>query len=449
MLAALFSQVLADKAFAINTEKILTADEIAAAQAQAATEALAARLKQQAADEAVALREKIAKKNADLQAIQNEIDTYQKWLNSARNESMTLKGAIQELDMERQKMGANINKTQNRIDSTNLNVEELSIEITNTEDHIKKSTESIAAVLRAVDQADQQSFVEMILSEDNLSGILDEKMQLIELGDKVNERVKELQKNKTTLTEQKGEQEAAVKKLANYKTSLADQKAILDSTERQKTAVLKATKNREADYQKILEENRQKKIQFENDLAAYEGQLTRQLSMDELPPATHDLLWPVDVPVVTQRFGITSDSGQLYASGSHNGMDLRASVGTPISSPAHGVVIGVGDTDVVCPKASYGKWVLVRLDMKLTVLFAHFSMVKVSQGQEVDAGDLLGYSGNTGYSTGPHLHIGMFASGGVKVGAFASQSCAGRTFTMPLPTVKPPYLDPSLYFPQL
>jgi murein DD-endopeptidase MepM/ murein hydrolase activator NlpD len=124
-------------------------------------------------------------------------------------------------------------------------------------------------------------------------------------------------------------------------------------------------------------------------------------------------------------------------------------LGTPVKSPGNGTVIGVGDTDVACPKASYGKWVLIKLDGGLTTIMSHFELIKVAQGQPVQTGDLVGYSGNTGYTTGPHLHIGMFASDGVKVGTLASKSCAGRTFTMPLPTAKPPYLDPALYFPSL
>jgi murein DD-endopeptidase MepM/ murein hydrolase activator NlpD len=139
----------------------------------------------------------------------------------------------------------------------------------------------------------------------------------------------------------------------------------------------------------------------------------------------------------------------LYASGSHNGIDLRASVGTALVSPGPGVVVDVGDTDKACPKASYGKWVLIRHTNGLTTLMAHFSLIKVTKGQSLTAGQLVGYSGNTGYSTGPHLHVTIFSSDGVKVGTISSKACSGKSLTMPLPTANPPYLNPLGYFPAI
>jgi murein DD-endopeptidase MepM/ murein hydrolase activator NlpD len=125
-------------------------------------------------------------------------------------------------------------------------------------------------------------------------------------------------------------------------------------------------------------------------------------------------------------------------------MDFRALPGTPIKAAAHGVVIGTGDTDMACRGASYGRWVMIRHKNGLSTLYAHFDLIKVREGQNVDMGDLLGYSGNTGYSTGPHLHFTVFVADAVNIQDFPSKSCPKAIFRIPV-AAQNAYLDPQAY----
>ena len=90
-------------------------------------------------------------------------------------------------------------------------------------------------------------------------------------------------------------------------------------------------------------------------------------------------------------------------------------MGTPIKSAQGGIVRDFGNTDAYRGCYSYGKWILVEHFNGLSTLYAHLSLIKVRKEQEVKAGDLIGYSGNTGYSTGPHLHFTVYATKGVKI----------------------------------
>jgi murein DD-endopeptidase MepM/ murein hydrolase activator NlpD len=114
-----------------------------------------------------------------------------------------------------------------------------------------------------------------------------------------------------------------------------------------------------------------------------------------------------------QAFGKTVAAKRLYVSGSHSGVDFRASVGTPVYAAGDGVVEGVRKSDLTCPRASFGKWVFIRYPNGLATVYAHLSLIKASEGQKVHTGDLVAYSGNTGHSTGPHLHVTVMASNGV------------------------------------
>ena len=143
-------------------------------------------------------------------------------------------------------------------------------------------------------------------------------------------------------------------------------------------------------------------------------------------------------------FGKTADSKRLYTSGSHSGVDLRASVGTPVKAMADGVVTGIGNTDDTCVGTSFGKWVFIQYNNGLASAYGHLSLIKASEGQKILRGEIVGYSGNTGHTTGPHLHVSVYVGSAVSVQKRPSTTCEGRVYTMPLAPTNA-YLDPLYY----
>ena len=109
-------------------------------------------------------------------------------------------------------------------------------------------------------------------------------------------------------------------------------------------------------------------------------------------------------------------------------------------------MVATGNTDAYKGCYSYGKWVLVKHTDGLSSLYAHLSYISVTEGTQVPVGGLLGYSGKTGYATGPHLHFTLFASDGVKLVKLgdikAKTNCAGATVPV-APTGA--YLNPMSY----
>ncbi|MDR1006374.1 MAG: M23 family metallopeptidase [Bacteroidales bacterium] len=83
----------------------------------------------------------------------------------------------------------------------------------------------------------------------------------------------------------------------------------------------------------------------------------------------------------------------------HTGVDIALNVGEPIYATFDGVV------RVAKVNGGYGKMILIRHYNNLETLYGHLSEIKVKPGQIVKAGDVIGLSGNTGTSTGPHLHF--------------------------------------------
>ncbi len=83
----------------------------------------------------------------------------------------------------------------------------------------------------------------------------------------------------------------------------------------------------------------------------------------------------------------------------HGGIDFAINIGEPIYAVFDGVV------RVAQVNGGYGNMILIRHYNNLETLYGHLSKMKVKVGQVVKAGDIIGYSGNTGFSTGPHLHF--------------------------------------------
>ncbi len=89
----------------------------------------------------------------------------------------------------------------------------------------------------------------------------------------------------------------------------------------------------------------------------------------------------------------------------HTGIDINGSMGDPIVASAGGIVISAGSM------GGYGNVVIIDHGAGISTLYAHQSTVASSVGQQVGQGEIIGYVGSTGYSTGPHLHFEVRVDG--------------------------------------
>ena len=93
----------------------------------------------------------------------------------------------------------------------------------------------------------------------------------------------------------------------------------------------------------------------------------------------------------------------------HRGMDIAGPYGTPIVAAESGTVIEANNYDSWGD--SWGYYVLIYHNGTYTTRYAHMSSMVVSTGQAVQQGQLIGYEGDTGNVTGPHLHFEVYENG--------------------------------------
>jgi murein DD-endopeptidase MepM/ murein hydrolase activator NlpD len=154
-----------------------------------------------------------------------------------------------------------------------------------------------------------------------------------------------------------------------------------------------------------------------------EKTVSASLNPRETPPATFEPHLPNVGGTITSGVGMRIDpiDGKWRH---HNGIDIAIPEGTPIKAVAPGIVVYSG------LRSGYGYTVLIEHDNGMITIYGHNNRLLVAQGQPVDSETTIALSGNTGRSTGPHLHFEAWQAGVNVTPAFMPGS------TMPLPKVE-------------
>lgn len=391
------------------------------------------------------LQQKISSGKDELAKHIAEKEVLEKDLDKTVAQKKTLGTEIKTLDLTKKMLETDIKITQTKVNATDLVIRQLGSEISYKEDEISARAAALKEALLAIYESDEQSLAQVALSNDSFSGLWNDLETLEQFTAGVNENIELIKTLKQDLEDRNNKKKKEKGKLVGLKDELGDQKKITEGVKKQKAQLLAQASNLESKYQKDLRQKKSLIAALEKEINDYESTLKFILDPTSIPPrGTKVFSSPLDDFIVTQHFGKTSGSSRLYASGLHNGTDLRARTPLRVMAMQNGVVAGTGDTDVTCPGASFGKWVLIRYNNGLASVYGHLSLIKVATGDVVSTGDVVGYSGNTGYSMAPHLHVSVYASAGVKVESRPSKSCGGKIYTLPLAAFNA-YLDPMDY----
>lgn len=394
------------------------------------------------------IQAQIADHNKKISDLEAEITKYQAQLNALSSQHVTLASSIKSLDITRKQLTTKIQSLQQQIGALNLELKQLSRQIDDKQKSITLSKRTLAKSLMEIAQSDQSTVVEQVFGAEDLGkawGVVDAN---VTLNNALRDQTQTLSQIKKDLTTQQQSVSRTQAKLVSVTTDLGTQKKAVDVTVSQKSQLLAQTKNKEATFQQLIATKRAQQKVFESQLSSLENSL-KSVSSGSIPrTGTGILAWPTTNHLITQYFGNTAfaQSGAYNGSG-HNGIDIGIPTGTAIGAALGGTVLATGNTDSIPGCYSFGKWVMVNHPNGLSTLYAHLSSVSVSKGSSVTSGQILGYSGMTGYATGPHLHFGVYATAGVQITTLsaargATSPCAGALIPI---APKNAYLNPMSY----
>lgn len=144
--------------------------------------------------------------------------------------------------------------------------------------------------------------------------------------------------------------------------------------------------------------------------------------------------WPTESLVITQPFAANPQNYAKWNFPGHEGIDIRAPYDSPYFAVLDGYVVRAGNKRSDGRESAYGYHVILDHGDGFTTLYAHAREdLPVSEGDYVRAGDVVGYSGNTGNSSGPHLHLTVKEKG----------------FVFPGWEKRPGYNDPMVYLKEI
>jgi len=350
------------------------------------------------------LKQQIAEREQELRDLEQKNTEYKEQLGTTKQEKNTLNYEISRINSEISSLNVTVKKTQTNIIKTNLLIEELRTQIEFKEEEMEKTKERLGHIIRIINAQSNNNLLSVVLSVRSFSELFNQQEYLINIQKEIQGNLSVLKLFRDELKQYKRSQEGEKENLKELSGELEYQRQIVNGRKNDKTVLLRETQNKEKTYQQLIAGIESQLKDIETEINVLEAKLRLAIDKSKLPVGKGILRWPLDSYRITQGYG---KPNWRAAYDFHNGIDLAAPTGTPVKAALGGKVVGVGNNG----RYSYGKWISINHgDLNITTMYGHLSLQRVKIGQEVDMGEVIGYVGSTGYSTGAHLHFTVFAS---------------------------------------
>ena len=360
------------------------------------------------------LQDQIDAKNQELQGINSQIQETQSQITTLQKQGESLSSAIKSLNYQIDQVTYGIRSSEVNIEKLSLELESLGFTLDDVVNEIGTKKVAVSKLLRELQQTDNESLLEVLLKNNTLADGVLEVQSLRDLQDNLSVSVAELNSLHDQLTDNIAETNSKKGDLEEENLNLKSRKSILSDQQGEKDTLLKQTKNEESVYQQQLTELRTQQQAILDEISSIEDELKARFDPNSVPSARSGLFsWPVvlktdgGIGIITQRYGETAYSTAYYHGKPHNGLDIGAPIGTPVYAAADGTIVRV---DYNGWYYQYGRYIMIDHGNNLSTLYAHLSKAIVTSGQSVSRGQLIGYVGETGFATGPHLHFGVYAT---------------------------------------
>lgn len=359
-----------------------------------------------------ALQKQIEEKGAELQKIQAQRELLNKTLEAISNSGNSIKKDIQTYNTNINELNLSIKANSTNIQKLELEIHSLSNQIGGIGSSIVTRRQAIANLLAELQQKENEGLFMRILKGRTLSESAAEVENITTLNNALRENITELRNLRNDYTN-KIDQNKKKKVTKEIQTNdLVNLQQIVKEQKNEKQKILEQTKTQEQYYAQQIEELDKKQAEISAIIDDAEYKLRSTFDPTLLPLKRPDVLgFPAEDPYITQCYGPTKFAARAYRSKTHNGIDFGDPVGTPVLAAESGKILKVGNNDRGVSrwnKFQYGKYIIIQHQNNLATLYAHLSRQIVKEGQTINRGDVIGYSGNTGYAFGPHLHFTVF-----------------------------------------
>mgnify|MGYP000758960322 FL=1 len=290
--------------------------------------------------------------------------------------------------------------TQERLDEANLKLEWLN----------RQYKERI----RAMEENGEITYWQVIFQSSSFTDMLDRMNMVDEIAAADTQRLADLQVASANVAENQRILSEEMLDLQDTREQLESSEEMLKVKRTESDDILRDLISQQSEFQALLDESEALQSdlmteiaekQRELQAAQYKEELVKMALKGENPPSNATWIEPVSGYTISSPFGYRK-SPTAGASTNHKGVDMACPSGTPIYATRAGTV-----TVASYQAGGAGYYVSINHGDGFASIYMHMTRYVVSKGQSVTQGQLIGYVGSTGISTGPHLHFGVSYGG--------------------------------------
>lgn len=324
-----------------------------------------------------------------LNDVKDSISEKKEMIEVLEKEKETAEAQLDKLDSKMSSTSSELENIKNQITATDEDILKLTSEIEEKEKNLEKEMKLMDARINAIYKSGTGSYLSVILDSDNISELLERAVFVKRIIEYDKSLIQRIEREKASIELSKSELEKKSSSLGDMKKRSATKIEELKNQSSEKNALIQSLEKDKQKYEKLVAEEEADAKALQEKIKKLEAQFKATNSNS--------------VSITKTKYRISSYYGWrihpvLGYKRFHYGIDIATPMGTPIYSLRDGVVIYSG------VMRGYGNVVMVNHG-DLTSLYAHNSSIAVKEGQVVKSGQLITYSGNSGLSSGPHLHF--------------------------------------------
>jgi murein DD-endopeptidase MepM/ murein hydrolase activator NlpD len=341
--------------------------------------------------------DEIDKAQQELQDVSRQIESQKSQLNQIKQQEKSIMGQLQNLEQDMVDKEKQIEILAARIHALEEDIKATEEEIAQKEEELQVQIDYLCErLLYMYEDGMDVSYLEVLFSATNIRDFLTRYDLLQYVVEQDMNLIDTINKNKRALDIKKNDLEIQKKELLTMREVQEAQRRQLEEQADQKKEILSNVRVEKKAYEKALEE-------LERTSRELEELIRRSQSGEQLGTVIYT--WPAPgYRSITSAYGMRYHP-ILKTNKMHTGVDIGAPMGAKIVAADSGKVMFAGW------QGGYGQTIIIDHGAGMSTLYAHQSKFAVSSGQSVNKGDVIGYVGSTGWSTGPHLHFEVRVNG--------------------------------------
>ena len=346
--------------------------------------------------------------------LQKEIDAIQRDYDANFGEMELLVAEKNTIDQEMTLINSKIEATNEEISAYSQLIADTQEELDDAQAELRFLSEAHRERVRVMEEEGKLTYWEVLFKANSFTDLLDRLNMIEEINAADRRRIEQMRIAADIVTATQMNLNNEKDSLEAVRLELAEEEAVLAEKSLQYYDLLYELEQKAEAYEMLIAESEILQEELMLEIAAKEKDL-KEAKHDEYlaklalqgdnPPSNATWVTPVSGYRLTSAFGMRKHP-VLGVVRMHNGIDMACPAGTPIYATRAGTV-----TRTAYQASGAGNYVSINHLDGFSSIYMHMTHYVVSQGQSVSQGQLIGYVGNTGISTGDHLHFGISYAG--------------------------------------